>query len=110
MCQTAGAFVLVHDAKVQPSLLGGVSPLYQFTFIDLLSQSSIFTACANSLTNRTVSTLTVITFPIRRTIYSSSSRLFGSLTIPLRLSSLNWYWSITQSRAERLPSRYWKHS
>src|SRR5713226_4275813 len=83
---------------------------HQFSSTVSLIQSSIFTVCANSLTSRTVSILTVITFPTRRTMYSSSSRLFGSLTMPLRLSSLTWYWSITQSRAERLPSRYWKHS
>src|SRR5207237_884191 len=69
-------------------------------------QSSWVTASANSLTSRTVSTLTVMIFPTRRAIYSSSSGLLGSLTMPLRLSSLTWYWSITHSRAERLPRRY----
>jgi hypothetical protein len=32
----------------------------------------------------------------------------GSLVMPLRLSVLTWYWSITHSRAERLPKRYSK--
>src|SRR6266851_3451663 len=110
MCQIAEAFLPLHHAKAQSGLLGGFGPLYQFSSTVSLIQSSIFTVCANSLTSRTVSILTVITFPTGRTMYSSSSRLFGSLTMPLRLSSLTWYWSITQSRAERLPSRYWKHS
>ncbi len=47
-------------------------------------QSSIVTACASSCTSLTVSTLTVTTRPTRRMIYSSSSWLFGSLSIPLR--------------------------
>src|SRR5438552_1387434 len=58
----------------------------------------------------TVSKLTRTTCPTRRTMYSGSSARFGSDLIPLRLSSLTWYWSITHSRAERLPRRYWKTS
>ena len=58
------------------------------------------------LTICTVSRLTVITCPINRTIYCSSSRRFGSLTMPLRLSVLTRYWSIIQSKAERFPKRY----
>lgn len=57
----------------------------------------------------TVSTLTRTTWPTRRTMYSSSSGLLGSLVMPLVAAatrcSLIWYWSITQSRAERLPRR-----
>jgi hypothetical protein len=53
----------------------------------------------------TVSTLTRTTWPTRRTMYSSSSGLLGSLVMPLRLSVLIWYWSMTQSRALRLPRR-----
>src|SRR5207248_11281901 len=73
-------------------------------------QSSCFTACANSPTCFTVFTLSVTTFPTYRTIYSSSSSRLGSLPMPLRASVLTWYWSITHSRADRLPNLYWKHS
>ena len=34
----------------------------------------------------------------------------GSERMPLRGSSLTWYWSMTQSRALRLPKRYWNVS
>src|SRR5947208_15970444 len=64
----------------------------------------------NSLTIRTVSTLTLTTYPTSRTIYSGSSARFGSDLMPLHLSSLTWYWSITHSRALRLPRQYWKVS
>jgi hypothetical protein len=40
-------------------------------------------------------------------MYSASSARFGSLVMPLCLSVLNWYWSITNSSAERLPRRDW---
>ena len=43
-------------------------------------------------------------------MYSGSSGRLGSLVMPLRLSVLAWYWSITHSRAERLPRRYSKVS
>ena len=49
--------------------------------------------------------LTVMTWPIRRTMYSGSSGRLGSLVMPLRASVLIRYWSITQSSAERLPRR-----
>ncbi len=60
----------------------------------------------NAPTIFTVSRLTVMTCPIRRTMYSGSSSRFGSLVMPLRLSVEIWYWSITHSSAERLPRRY----
>lgn len=59
----------------------------------------------NPATTSTVSRLTLITLPIRRTIYCGSSARFGSFTIPLRLSVFTLYWSITHSNADRLPSR-----
>ena len=43
-------------------------------------------------------------------MYSASSDRLGSERMPLRLSSLTWYWSMTYSRALRLPSRYWNVS
>jgi len=39
-------------------------------------------------------------------MYSGSSGWLGSEVMPLRLSVLRRHWSITQSSAERLPSRY----
>ena len=39
-------------------------------------------------------------------MYCGSSARLGSLTMPLRLSVLTRYWSITHSRAERLPRRW----
>src|SRR5262249_3526411 len=58
-----------------------------------------------SLTIRTVSKLTRTTWPTSRTMYSESSGRFGSERMWLRLSSLTWYWSMTHSRALRLPRR-----
>jgi hypothetical protein len=52
-------------------------------------------AAGSELTSFTVSTLTRTTWPTRRTMYSSSSGLLGSLVMPLRLSVLIWYWSMT---------------
>ena len=43
-------------------------------------------------------------------MYSGSSLRFGSDSMPERESMLTWYWSMTQSRAERLPRRYSKTS
>jgi hypothetical protein len=60
----------------------------------------------NALTIRIVSRLTRTTWPTKRTMYSSSSARFGSERMPLRLSSLTWYWSMTHSRALRLPRRF----
>ena len=62
----------------------------------------------NPFTTFTVSRLTVMTWAMRRTMYCGSSGRLGSLVMPLRLSVLTWYWSMTQSRAERLPRRYVK--
>ena len=47
-----------------------------------------------------------MTWAMRRTMYSGSSARLGSLVMPLRLSVETWYWSMTHSRAERLPRRY----
>lgn len=58
----------------------------------------------------TVSRLTRITWPTSRTMYSGSSGRFGSERMPLCLSSVTWYWSITHSSALRLPRRYSKAS
>ena len=57
-------------------------------------------------TIRTVSRLTRTTWPTSRTMYSGSSARFGLLRMPLRLSVVTWYWSMTHSSALRLPSRY----
>src|SRR5947208_731630 len=57
-------------------------------------------------TMRTVSRLTRTTWPTNLTMYSSSSARLGSERTPLRWSSLTWYWSMTHSRALRLPRRY----
>ena len=59
----------------------------------------------NPSTISTVSKLTVITLPINLTMYWGSSVRFGSLMMPLRLSVLTRYWSITHSKAERVPRR-----
>src|SRR5271157_1483321 len=64
------------------------------------------TVADNSATIRTVSTLTRTIWPTIRTMYSSSSVLFGSDVMPLCLSSFTWYWSMTHSRALRFPRRY----
>ena len=53
----------------------------------------------------TVSTLRRTTWPTRRTMYSGSSGLLGSERMAVRLSSLTRYWSMTHSRALRLPRR-----
>jgi hypothetical protein len=37
-------------------------------------------------------------------MYSGSSARLGSFVMPLRLSVETWYWSMTHSRAERLPN------
>ena len=42
-------------------------------------------------------------------MYSASSSRLGSDSMPLRLSVLTWYWSMTHSTAERLP-RHDMHS
>ncbi len=68
-------------------------------------RGSTSVTCASASTRRTVSTLTVTTWPMRRTMYCGSSGRLGSLVMPLRLLVLMWYWSMTHSRAERLPSR-----
>jgi len=65
------------------------------------SNSPMFTSRPSSRTRRTVSILTVTTRQTSRTMYCGSSARLGSLTMPLRLSSLTWYWSMTQSSAER---------
>ena len=38
-------------------------------------------------------------------MYSGSAGRLGSERMPLRLSSLTWYWSMIQSSALRLPRR-----
>ena len=43
-------------------------------------------------------------------MYSGSSARLGSERMPLCLSSVAWYWSITHSSALRLPNRYSKVS
>src|SRR5438093_5787856 len=43
-----------------------------------------------------------MSWPRRPRIYSGTSRTFGALVMPLRLSVLTRYWSITHSSAERL--------
>ena len=60
----------------------------------------------NPFTIFTVSTLTRITCPTRRTMYCGSSSRLGSEVMPLRLSVQTWHWSMTHSRAERFPRRY----
>ena len=65
--------------------------------------SSATPSPGNPATISTVSRLTLITLPIRRTIYSGSSARLGSFSMPLRLSVFTRYWSITQSSAQRLP-------
>jgi len=51
-----------------------------------------------------VSRETVMTWPMRRRMYWGLSSRLGSLTMPERASVETRYWSITHSRAERLPS------
>ena len=43
---------------------------------------------------------------MRRTMYSGSSGLLGSERMPVRLSSLTRCWSMTHSKALRLPRRW----
>lgn len=52
-----------------------------------------------------VSRETVMTWPMRRRMYCGSSSRLGSLTMPERASVETRYWSMTHSRAERLPRR-----
>ena len=61
--------------------------------------------CGSPSTMATVSRLTLITLPMRRRMYSGSPARLGSLTMPLRLSVLTRYWSMTHSSAARLPRR-----
>jgi len=56
-----------------------------------------------AFTISTVSKLTVITCPIRRTIYCSSSKRLGSLVIPRRLSVLT---SLAKSSSLSFASQY----
>src|SRR5665213_681992 len=52
-----------------------------------------------------VSRETVMTWPMRRRMYWGSASRLGSLTMPERASVETRYWSMTHSRAERLPRR-----
>src|ERR1035441_1653991 len=59
----------------------------------------------NPPTTLWVSSETVMTCPINLRMYLGSSGRLGSLTMPERGSVETRYWSMTHSRAERLPRR-----
>lgn len=73
-----------------PTWLGSISNIehfFDFGVYYCLNQSFIINS-GNPSTIFTVSKLTVITCPIKRKMYCSSSKRFGSLRIPLPLAVL----------------------
>ena len=72
------------------------------TYVESAAWTADWKISGSAKSSRTVSTLTRTTWPTNRTMYSSSSGRFGSDWMPLRLSVLTWYWSMTHSKALRL--------